>query len=77
MKSLREQAEAYDPGTHVRIEETAFVEGARAALESVAAELMVYTLSGHDRNYATGYDKARVDASEIVHALIQSLEEKP
>jgi len=69
MKSLREQAEAYDPGTHVRIEETAFVEGARAALEQARGKACNYDLDAYHPFRA-------VDVDDI-DALIQSLEEKP
>ena len=75
MKSLREQIDAavdsYD--MHGDPDRLA-MDAARAALELVAAEQMVYTLSGPDGDYAAGYDKARMDASEIVHALIDSLD---
>jgi len=66
MKSLREQAEAYDPGTHVRIEETAFVEGARAALEQARGKACNYDLDAYHPFRA-------VDVDDI-DALLEELE---
>ena len=66
MKSLREQAEAYDPGTHVRIEETAFVEGARAALEQARGKACNYDLDAYHPFRA-------VDVDDI-DALLKELE---